>query len=292
MDARASGVSVMAERCAVLGSPIGHSKSPALHRAAYRVLGLDWRYTAVETTEETLASVIADPRALWRGLSLTMPLKQAVRPLLDEEDLVARVTGAVNTVLVERDAVARMRGFNTDVAGIVRALAEAEVACSERVEILGAGATAASALAAAAEMGAERVTVTVRAPERAVSLRPVASALGVLLDIRPFSAWSEGSVSPLVISTLPGGASDGLTVPEAVVAASTLFDVAYAPWPSSLARRWSAAGSPVVSGLGMLLHQALMQVRVFTGGDPTVSLPREEAVLEAMRAAITGDDAL
>jgi shikimate dehydrogenase len=278
-------------RLAVLGSPIAHSKSPALHAAAYRVLGLDWSYTALETTEASLAAVLADPVARWHGLSLTMPLKHAVRPLLDEEDRVARATGAVNTVLLERGAgVVRRRGFNTDVAGIVRALGEAGVPASDRVEILGAGATAASAIAAAAERGATRITVTARSPQRAEPLRRVAAALGTELDIRSFDDWESGEPHPLVVSTLPGGASGALTVPDAVVAASTLFDVAYSPWPSPLAVRWRAGGSPVVSGLGMLLHQALVQVRIFTAGDPAAPLPREDEVLSAMRAAVADGD--
>ncbi|MWV49769.1 shikimate dehydrogenase [Rathayibacter sp. VKM Ac-2803] len=271
-------------RLAVLGSPIAHSKSPALHAAAYGVLGLEWTYTAVEATEATLADVIARER--WHGLSLTMPLKHAVRPLLAEEDLVARATGAVNTVLVEGE---RLRGFNTDVAGIVRALAEAGITSADRVEVLGGGATAASAIAAAAELGAARVTVTLRSPERAAALEPVATALGVVLDVRPFADWESGAPHPLVVSTLPGGAADALRVPDVVAASSTLFDVAYSPWPSTLALRWRAAESPVVSGFGMLLHQALVQVRIFAGGDPAVPLPREGAVLEAMRAAVPVD---
>lgn len=272
-------------RLAVLGSPIAHSKSPALHAAAYRVLGLDWSYTALEATEATLAAVVR--QEAWHGLSLTMPLKHAVRPLLAEEDLVARATGAVNTVAFDRSgSTTQLRGFNTDVAGIVRALAEAGVSSAERVEVLGGGATAASAVAAAAQLGATRVTVTLRSPEKAASLAPVAAASGVALDVRPFSRWGEGEPHPLVVSTLPGGASDGLRVPEEVAARSTLFDVAYSPWPSRLALRWAEEGSPVVSGFGMLLHQALMQVRIFVGGDPQRPLPREESVLAAMRAAV------
>lgn len=272
-------------RLAVLGSPIAHSKSPALHVAAYRVLGLDWTYTAVETTEATLTAVLE--RASWHGLSLTMPLKHAVRPLLAEEDLIARATGAVNTVLIDRSGAAPMlRGFNTDVAGIVRALSEAGVVSAERVEILGAGATAASALAAAAELGATQAVITVRTPAKAAALAPVAAALGLVLEVRSFTEWGAGEPAPLVISTLPGGAADGVDVPDAVVAASTLFDVAYSPWPSALARRWGSAGSPVVSGLGMLLHQALVQVRIFVGGDPAVPLAREAEALTAMRRAV------
>ncbi|QHC68477.1 shikimate dehydrogenase [Rathayibacter sp. VKM Ac-2759] len=285
MDAGPPGVPVTT-RLAVLGSPIAHSKSPALHAAAYGVLGLEWSYTAVEATEATLAEVIGSER--WRGLSLTMPLKHAVRPLLAEEDLVARATGAVNTVLVEGE---RLRGFNTDVAGIVRALAEAGVTSAERVDVLGGGATAASAIAAAAELGASRVTATLRSPEKAAALEPVATALGVALDVRSFAEWGRGEPHPLVVSTLPGGAADALEVPDAVAGSSTLFDVAYSPWPSALALRWRAAGSPVVSGFGMLLHQALVQVRIFVGGDPAVPLPQEDAVLAAMRTAVPADPA-
>ncbi|WP_236720084.1 hypothetical protein [Rathayibacter sp. VKM Ac-2630] len=141
-------------------------------------------------------------------------------------------------------------------------------------------------MAAAAERGATRITVTARSPERAEPLRPVAAALGAVLDIRSFEDWESGEPRPLVVSTLPGGASGALAVPDAVVAASTLFDVAYSPWPSPLAVRWRAEGSPVVSGLGMLLHQALVQVRIFVAGDPAVPLPREDEVLAAMRAAL------
>ncbi|PPF16576.1 shikimate dehydrogenase [Rathayibacter sp. AY1A7] len=290
LDAGPPGVPVTAAgyRLAVLGAPIAHSKSPALHAAAYRVLGLDWSYRAVETTEATLSEVVSGEP--WHGLSLTMPLKHAVRPLLAEEDAVARATGAVNTVLVDRSGPApRLRGFNTDVAGIVRALAEAGVVSAERVQVLGGGATAASALAAAAELGAARVDLVLRTASRAVELAPLAESLGVLISVRSFADWSTGA--PLVISTLPGRAADGLDVPDAAVAGSTLFDVAYSPWPSALARRWEQGGSPVVSGLGMLLHQALVQVRIFVGGDPDLPLDREDEVLAAMRRAVSAGPA-
>nr|WP_202129593.1 shikimate dehydrogenase [Rathayibacter rathayi] len=286
MDARPPGVSVTRAgyRLAVLGSPIAHSRSPALHAAAYRVLGLDWSYTAVETTEATLADVVTG--GSWHGLSLTMPLKHAVRPLLTEEDAVATTTGAVNTVLIDRcGPVPLLRGFNTDVTGIVRALDEAGAARAERVQILGGGATAASALVAAVERGADRVEVVLRTPAKAATLARIAGELGVDFVVRSFDDWSANA--PLVISTLPGGAADSLDVPDTVVAGSTLFDVAYSPWPSELARRWDAAGSPVVSGLGMLLHQALVQVRIFVAGDPAVPLEREDEVLAALRLAVS-----
>lgn len=274
----------MTARLAVLGSPIAHSRSPLLHAAAYATLGLDWSYEAVEVDEQSLAGFVTGRDDSWRGLSLTMPLKVAVRPLLAEQDLVARATGAVNTVLFDRDGPLRLRGFNTDVAGIVRALAEAGVHSARQVEVLGGGATAASAVAAAASLGAELVTVTVRSPDRAVSLNDVARALGVALRIRSFADWAPGA--DLVVSTLPGGAAAPV-VPQELAATSTLFDVAYAPWPSVLGAVWSSAGSPVVSGLAMLLHQAVVQVRIFVAGDPEIPLADEDAVVAAMRAAVS-----
>lgn len=277
----------MTTSLAVLGSPIGHSRSPLLHAAAYGRLGLDWSYGSHEVDEEGLAAFVNGRDESWRGLSLTMPLKVAIRPLLAEEDLVARATGAVNTVLFDRSGpVLRLRGFNTDVAGIVRALADAGVTSAAHVEILGGGATAASAIAAAAELGAEQVVVTVRSPERAAALASVGRDLGTVVSIRSFAEWGEGAAPQLVISTLPGTATSSLSVPSALPGGSTLFDVAYSPWPSVLGALWSAAGSMVVSGLEMLVHQALVQVRIFVSGDPTQPLPDEDAVLAAMRASL------
>ncbi|MEO7016805.1 MAG: shikimate dehydrogenase, partial [Leifsonia sp.] len=123
-------------KLAVLGSPIGHSKSPALHRAAYRALGLDWEYDTADVTEETLADFLAGLGPEWRGLSLTMPLKQSVIPLLAEADHLAEQTGGANTVLLDDGVV---RGFNTDVSGIVWALEAAGLESARFVHILGGG---------------------------------------------------------------------------------------------------------------------------------------------------------
>jgi shikimate dehydrogenase len=213
-----------------------------------------------------------------------MPLKKTVLPLLDEVDRVAEQTGAANTVLLEDDAV---RGFNTDVAGIVRALRAAGLGEVRYAHILGGGATAASALVAAAELGAEQVDIHVRDLERSVWLEPLAHQLGLRVRIRPFAQADRAlDVPQLVISTLPGDA-----VTEAVYTDSTrrralLLDVAYEPWPTPLARQWFAVDGRVVSGLAMLVHQALLQVRIFVAGDPLQPLPDEEGVLEAMLAAV------
>lgn len=274
---------------AVLGSPIAHSQSPALQRAAYGVLGLDWSYEPVEVTEDALPGFLAGLGEEWRGLSLTMPLKKAVLPLLTEIDRVAEQTGAANTVLLDGESV---RGFNTDVAGIVRALAGAGFSSARYVHILGGGATAASALVAAAEVGAERVDVHVRDLTRSVWLEPLAHELGLMVRLRSLAQADRSlDVPELVISTLPGGTRPEVLYTDSTRRRAVLFDVAYEPWPSALATAWGAVGGTVVSGLSMLVHQALLQVRIFVSGDPLEPLADEEAVLAAMLEAVGIDAA-
>ncbi|MDR5700618.1 shikimate dehydrogenase [Agromyces aerolatus] len=275
----------MAERrLAVLGSPISHSKSPALHRAAYDRLGLDWSYEAVEVDGPALPAFLGGLAPDWRGLSLTMPLKQDVLPLVDELDRVARLTGAANTLLLADDG--RRLGFNTDVGGIVRAVREAGRSAVARGVLLGAGATAASALAALHELGAAEVTVFARTPGRAAPIVALGARLGVAVRVEPIDALGRAPGADLVVSTVPGGTELPHEASVALRTEATLFDVAYDPWPSRLAVSWLDAGGEVIHGLGMLLHQALLQVRVFVAGDPATPLAGEDEVLAAMRAAV------
>jgi shikimate dehydrogenase len=270
-------------RLAVLGSPIAHSLSPALHRAAYAVLGLDWRYDAIELAEGGLASFLRGLDESWRGLSLTMPFKREVLPLLDTASPMVQRVGVANTVLLREG---RVEGDNTDVAGIITAFVESGVDRLGHVQILGAGATAASVLVAARDLGARTAEVLVRDPARAAELITVAASEGVELAIGRLSDLETVHGSPVpdaVISTLPGGAARGLVVRDEVRRRSVLFDVAYDPWPSALATVWEA---PVVSGLSMLLHQAIAQVRIFVTGERDGVLPDEERVIAAMRSAV------
>lgn len=271
-------------RLAVLGSPIAHSKSPALHRAAYARLGLDWEYSAIEMDGARLAHFVDGRDESWRGLSLTMPLKQDVLPLLEHVDELARLTGAANTVLFDDDGV--RRGFNTDVGGIVRTLREVGIDRVGRGVLVGGGATAASALAAMAELGAVRADVLVRRPDAVQHLVELGAALGVIVVPAPITALGDAVHADLVVSTVPGGAELGVAASEVLMRVAPLLDVAYSPWPTTLAAQWYAAGGTVVHGLGMLLHQALLQVRVFVAGDPSIELPDEPNVLAAMREAL------
>jgi shikimate dehydrogenase len=276
-------------RFAVLGSPIGHSRSPVLHRAAFGALGLDWRYDAVDVPAGTLRRFLLGLGHDWRGLSLTMPLKHEVLARLDDADRVARLTGSVNTVLLGySDGRLRLQGFNTDVPGLVRALADAGVTHAAHVTVLGAGATAASAVMAAAELGAETVDVLARTPGSGTPLVELGANLGVV--VRPGAltlARDPDRESQLVISTLPGGAVPGVDFPADVRRSAVLYDVSYAPWPSALALAWAEAGGTAHSGLGMLVHQALLQDRIFVTGDPFEPLEDEPRVLAAMRGALT-----
>ncbi len=269
---------------AVLGSPIAHSKSPLLHAAAYAVLGLPWNYAAIEVVEGSLGAFLNTLDDSWRGLSLTMPLKREVLPMLASRTPLVELVGAANTVLIEDGA---LRGFNTDVGGIVAAFAEHGVSSLESVQIVGGGATAASVLAAVSRLGATHALVSARDPERAASLRPLAVALGVELTIRPLGIVDRSLIVPsAVISTVPGASEHGMAYPEAVREGAVLLDVAYEPWPSELAAAWSEVGGMVISGLEMLLHQAIAQVRIFVTGEEEGILPRDGDVVAAMRASV------
>ena len=271
-------------RLAVLGSPIAHSLSPRLHAAAYAQLRLDWRYESVELTGDGLPAFLDGCDAQWRGLSLTMPLKRDVVPLLDSLDATARLTGVVNTVRLDD---AGRHGFNTDVAGIVRAFHENGIETLSDVAVLGGGATAVSALVAASELGAASVRFWVRNPAKASALREVAAALDLPILVTAFTAADSTLETPdAVISTLPNGSVVDLLVSREARARSVLFDVAYDPWPTPLATAWAEAGGRTISGLEMLIYQALAQVRVFVTGDPEGVLENEDAVLAAMRASV------
>lgn len=251
-------------RCAVLGSPIGHSLSPVLHRAAYARLGLDWEYTAIECDEAALPSVLAGLDAHWAGLSLTMPLKAAVLPLLDEVEPTAALVGAVNTVLPR---AGRLVGHNTDVGGLVAALTDlgvADAVAAGPVTVLGAGATTRSALAALARLGGRAATVHARRPAAAGGLVALGDWLGLRVDLRGWAAAGEGLRAPLVVATTPAGVCDPLA-DDVPARPGALFDVVYDPWPTPLAAAWTRRGGVVGSGLDLLVHQAALQVRLMTG---------------------------
>ncbi len=260
-------------RCGVLGSPIRHSLSPALHRAGYRAVGLDWSYDAFEVDEAGLAGFLDRLDESWRGLSLTMPLKRTVVPLLDEMSARAVQAQAANTVVLEDG---RRVGHNTDIAGAVAAVRSHTDAVPGSAVILGGGATASSTLLALADLGCDDVTLVVRDPRRAQETLDAAARhpSAPTVHVRGFD---ESAVqADILVSTIPVQAQT-----ERVVALSTaapvVFDVLYDPWPTPLAEFARAEGRILVSGLDLLVHQACGQFTLMTG--------IAEAPVDAMREA-------
>lgn len=281
-------------RLAVLGHPIAHSRSPRIHRAAYELLELPWQYDAIDCDEAGLAGLLAGMTTEWRGLSLTMPLKDEARRLSLVLDPVAEESGVVNTLLHLSGGIG-WAGFNTDVMGLAAAIRDAGLD-PRRTIVLGSGATAMSALLAVRSLGAEKVTVLARNAGAVAGL--VARFSGTrdprfehALRVEGVSTQTVETLSPaelgaatLVISVLPGPASAEVDLPDGLTAVP-LFDVAYDPWPSPLAERWRAAGGVAHSGLDMLVQQALLQLRIFVAGDPNTPLDRDAEVLAEMRRA-------
>lgn len=262
-------------RAAVLGHPVAHSRSPVLHRAAYAALGLDWEYGLHDVTEEALPAFVAGLDGTWAGLSLTMPLKQAVIPLLTDVDLIALATGAVNTVVIDDDG---LHGWNTDVRGIVAALDERGAPRGPGA-VIGAGATARSAVGALARRGHAEVVVVARRPEAATQVLATALEVGVRAEVLGWESLADALEADVVVSTVPKGVLDDVAAEVAAAPGprGCLLDVVYDPWPTPLAAAWAAAGGEVASGLDMLLHQAVRQVELMTGLTPPV---------EAMRSAL------
>jgi shikimate dehydrogenase len=256
----------------VLGLPIAHSRSPQLHLAAYRALGLDgWTYDRIECSAEQLPSVVGGLAPEWVGVSVTMPGKFAALRFADERTARAELVGSANTLV---RSAGGWRADNTDIDGVTGAIGSA----SGHAIVVGSGGTAPAVVVGLAQLGVRRITVAARNGEKAAPLVHLAKTVGV------DSCWCDLDGSDLtrlaadvdvVVNTIPADAAARYA--PAMAAAPMLLDAIYDPWPTPLASAVHAAGGRVISGLQMLLHQAFAQVEQFTG------LP---APKEAMRAAL------
>jgi len=256
----------------VLGSPIAHSRSPQLHLAAYRALGLhDWTYDRIECTADQLSSLVSGFGPEWVGVSVTMPGKFAALGFADIRTPRAELVGSANTLVRVSGG---WRADNTDVDGVAGALGSA----SGTAIVVGSGGTARAAVVGLAQLGVSAVTVAARDERKAEPLVELGSAVGLDARWRDFASpdlADELATAGVVVSTIPAGAA-AMHV-EAFKRSRLLLDAIYDPWPTALAAAVSAAGGTVISGLEMLLHQAFAQVEQFTGR------PAPEA---AMRAAL------
>jgi shikimate dehydrogenase len=256
-------------RCAVLGSPIAHSLSPALHRAAYAELGLNWTYEAIEVDEGGLAGFLEGLGDDWRGLSLTMPLKRIAMDVVERCSDVATAVGSVNTILLGPDE-GRGFGDNTDVPGALAALRERGLDDVRTARIIGGGATATSIAYALSSVGVTDLEIVVRDPSRADVAARVARDAGVGVTVLAFDHPFLQKVD-LLVSTVPAGAVDARAA-ELVATSRAVFDVAYDPWPTSVVTAAERTGIGIVTGIDLLVHQAALQVELMTGSgiDPDV----------------------
>jgi len=246
-------------KAAVLGSPISHSRSPVLHRAAYAALNLPWSYDAIDVPSGSLQAFKAGLDSSWRGLSLTMPLKEEVLDLLDECSDLALRTRSANTVVIDNG---RWLGSNTDIFGMVRSLTQLG-ATGTSGAVIGSGATARSAIAALVELGVDSISIWARR-------QPAAQAIGELVETFDLP-WQISGEPPLtadiVISTVPAGAIAARGGP------GYLLDAIYHPWPPPLTAAW--APDRVATGLDLLLWQAVGQVEAMTGSPAPVAAMRD-----------------
>jgi len=261
-------------RAGVLGKPIGHSLSPLIHSAGYSAADLaDWTYSAHECDESGLAAHVGSLGPDWAGLSLTMPLKEVALDVADEVSPTAAAIGAANTLVRLHDGT--WRAENTDAPGMVDALVQAGVSEADSVCVLGAGGTARAALAAARDLGAPAVTVYARRPAAIEALDEVAAELGITLIGAAWPDAVHAGDAAVVISTVPRGIADPLAAAIRWQPGSVLFDAVYDPWPTPLAAAASAGGCQIVSGLDLLLAQAVRQFELFTGVDAPVGAMRD-----------------
>lgn len=256
----------------VLGHPIAHSQSPLLHSTAYRQLELPIGYDRYDVVPEELASFLEEAKSseeTWLGFSVTMPLKGAAVELMDSVSTRVNRLGFLNTIVFDEQGKAS--GYNTDVDGIVEALTFAglsQAATGGRMAILGAGGTAAASIEAACLLEMDGVDIFARQLSKAEPQVLLAQHLGLNTEVHNLDTFSDRAGQyQAVISTLPPRAADGYA--EQLGSqhdVGPLLDVAYDPWPSRLATSWHNAGGRVVSGLEMLLYQAVEQVKLFSQG--------------------------
>ncbi|KAB1644066.1 shikimate dehydrogenase family protein [Gulosibacter chungangensis] len=274
-------------RLAVLGSPIEHSRSPQLHLAAYQQLGLDWEYSRWEIPKGGLRDALRSRGQGWGGFSVTAPHKAEALEFVREASPDAIKSGAVNTIVFDSlDAQSGAIGENTDIPGALDAFAERGITSLRgRVDVLGSGGTASSLGIAAQRLGAEEVRIWGRRPEAAAAL---AGQLGDGATSGDLAQWELTAGVSAVIDTVPGGfAAEGIEIEPGRIPGVALFSAAYSPWPTPLASHWLAVEGRIVTGLDLLLHQAVRQVRLFTGLGVDQPLPDEAAVIAAMRASLS-----
>jgi shikimate dehydrogenase len=253
----------------VIGSPVRHSLSPALHNAAFGALGLNWVSLAFEVAPGQAAAALGGMRALGlAGLSVTMPHKADVAALVDTRSDVATRLQAVNCV-INRDG--SLRGANTDGEGFLASLRRAAAfePAGTRCLVIGAGGAARAVVDALAGAGAADVAVVNRTPDRAADVAALAGAAGRVVARADAAEVAQADLvvnaTPVGMAGLADGVEQWLVDPSLFHAGQVVTDLVYAPRPTSWLAAAAGAGATTVDGLGMLVHQAAAQVDLWTG---------------------------
>lgn len=246
-------------KAAVLGSPISHSLSPIIHRAAYFELGLAASYEAIEVGAGELKKFLDSLDNSWTGFSLTMPLKEEVLKLADFIDPIASKITSANTLFKGGPG---WSATSTDITGIKSVIASN---CNREIDsvlVIGAGATA-RAVVGACDLIAQKITVMSRSPARISQMLPCASR--AKLD---FISWGQDSLIgkvDLVVNTTPKFVADSLASQLSSKPHGALLEVLYQPWPTALLSRWQSLGADTIDGLELLINQGMDQIEIFTG---------------------------
>ncbi len=258
-----SGTSVVV---GVIGDPVRHSRSPTLHNAAFAALGLDWVSVAFPVASGALDVALPGARALGlRGLSVTMPFKEPVAAAVDRTSPTADLLGAANCVVVEPDGLV---GHNTDGEGFLAALRRGAGfdPSGRRCLVAGAGAAARAVVLALANAGAAEVIVVGRAPARAAAAAALAGAAGRT------GSPSDARCADLVVNATPAGMSGTASAeelppvdPALLGRGQLVVDLVYAPRPTRWLQLAAGQGAMTLDGLGMLVHQAALQIELWTG---------------------------
>jgi shikimate dehydrogenase len=279
-------INAQTQFCGVIGNPVEHSLSPAIHNAAFQKLGLNFVYLAFRV--EAIGDAIKGLRALgsFRGASVTIPHKVATVPLLDSIEPTARHIGAINTIVAKGGT---LTGYNTDATGALRALREGAVALKGRqVVILGSGGAArAIAFALGTEPGIDRLTILgIDNQERTALVRDLQSKTGMTVQESPLYEGTLRKVLPdthVLIHCTPMGMSPKLhetSVPVTLLHAGlTVMDIVYNPRDTRLLKDAKAAGCRTIPGLEMFLHQAAAQFELWTNQTAPADVMR--AILES-----------
>lgn len=277
----------MNKKFGIIGSPVEHSKSPTIHSAAYRVLGLDWEYSRDEVSKGSLATFINGLDDSWQGLSVTAPLKNEANKFAKNLDEYSKLTGVTNTLI--RNSSGGWDGYNTDIFGIVQTIRRKNNSEINSSLVIGSGATAHSAILAISII-APRSELRIYA--RNSQTRKAAIRFAKSLGLSAKRAWffeTSAATADLVISSLPAHSLDAiarkLKQRHLWKPSGFLLDVSYSAWPSEIAQLWQDAAKPVASGIDMLIWQAIAQIRLFTNRNIEHPLANEVAVHEAMAVA-------